>query len=574
MKDKRLQFLKFTLLFYLFTFLIFSVGAANAATLYFSPSSGNFTVGDILTTSVLVNTQSKAINNTDAVINFPAGLLEVVSVNKSNSIFSLWVEEPSFSNSAGTISFNGGLPTPGFNGTAGKIINAVFRVQNTGLATLLFSSGAVRANDGLGTDILQTKAQAQFNLISEERPVAPSIALGTPQAPRISSPTHPDSNKWYAKNSANIIWPTSADVTATRLLVGKISTAEPVVLYIPPIREKTVENLGDGVWYFHVQLKNDSGWGEATHFRFRIDTENPDHFDIKLAPRDDMTDPRVRFIFKASDKTSGIDHYEVQIDDQSSEIWHDDGTGIYQTSILKSGNHRLIAKAVDRAGNFLLNSIEFTVESLKSPVITDYPRQLQSGDPLVVRGSTYSDSKVTVWFQRERGDFMSFVVRSDQAGIFTFVTNERLLDGVYRIWAEVEDNRGARSEPSEKVVVIVQKPAYLRIGDFVVNLLSIVITIVALITLLLFISWYMWRKFSLLKKHLRKEVRDVELVLHKAFDLLKEDVRKQIKLVERTRTKRELTEEEEKIVEQLKKDLDSAEKFVEKEIQDIEKEVK
>ena len=121
---------------------------ASAATLYFSPSSGNFSVGNILTTSVLVNTQSQAINNSDAVINFPASLLEVVSVSKSGSVFSLWVEEPAFSNSAGTITFNGGLPTPGFNGTAGKIVNIVFRVKSAGSASLIFSSAAVRANDG------------------------------------------------------------------------------------------------------------------------------------------------------------------------------------------------------------------------------------------------------------------------------------------------------------------------------------------------------------------------------------------------------------------------------------------
>jgi len=85
----------------LFSFIlilfVFGVKTTNAATIYFSPSSGNFTVGNILTANVLVNTQGQAINNADAVINFPSGLLEVVSVNKSGSIFSLWVEEPAFS---------------------------------------------------------------------------------------------------------------------------------------------------------------------------------------------------------------------------------------------------------------------------------------------------------------------------------------------------------------------------------------------------------------------------------------------------------------------------------------------
>ena len=89
----------------------------QAATSYFSPSSGNFSVGNIFTVNVLVNTGGVAINNAEAVINFPSDLLEIVSVGKSGSIFSLWVEEPNFSNSAGVLSFNGA--NAGFYGYCG-----------------------------------------------------------------------------------------------------------------------------------------------------------------------------------------------------------------------------------------------------------------------------------------------------------------------------------------------------------------------------------------------------------------------------------------------------------------------
>src|SRR3989344_5685254 len=50
---------------------------AQAATSYFSPSSGNFSVGNIFTVNILVNTEGVAINNPEAVINFPVGLLEL-----------------------------------------------------------------------------------------------------------------------------------------------------------------------------------------------------------------------------------------------------------------------------------------------------------------------------------------------------------------------------------------------------------------------------------------------------------------------------------------------------------------
>lgn len=105
-------------------------------------------------------------------------------------------------------------------------------------------------------------------------------------------------------------------------------------------------------------------------------------------------------------------------------------------------------------------------------------------------------------------------------------------------------------------------------------MLSVAVPIIALIVLMLFVVWYGWHKFNLFKKRLRKEVGEAEQALHKAFNLLREEIQEQIKLLEKTRNKRGLTKEEQKILKQLKKDLDDAERFVGKELKDIEKEVK
>lgn len=555
-------------------FIILAPAGVNAATLYFSPSSGNYTVGNILSTSVLVNTQSQAINNADAVINFPASLLEVISLNKSGSLFTLWVEEPAFSNSAGVISFNGGLPTPGFNGSAGRLLNITFRVRNTGLASLVFPSGAVRANDGFGTDVLQTTSQAQFNLVSEERPVVSPPSLGTPQAPAVSSPTHPDSGKWYSKSTATFNWQVPSGVDAAKLLVGRIAIVEPAVLYIPPINQKIIEDLADGVWYFHVQLRNNVGWGTAAHFRFNIDTQNPERFDIKLSSEEDLLSPRVKFIFEASDRTSGIDHYEVQIDGKSpSEIWRDDGTHEYEAPPLDPGTHILVAKAVDRAGNSLSNSVEFTVKALDAPVIIEYSPELEIGDILVIKGKTYPDSEVTVWLQRENDSPATRVVKSDARGDFSFVFDTRLSEGVYKFWAQVKDKRGAQSSFTEKFNVAVRKTPIIRFGFWLIDFVSIVIILVALIVLLILIIWYSWHKFKTFKKRLEKEVFEVEHAVHKAFKALRSDIHDQLKRLEHAKTKRELTEEEEAVERTFRAHLDTAEKYIEKEIEDVEKEV-
>jgi len=569
-----------SLISFIFAAVMFAVlpVAASAATLSFSPSSGEYAVGKTLSVSVYVSSADQAMNAASGVISFPSDKLEVISLSKTGSIFTLWVQEPSFSNSAGTINFEGIVLNPGFTGSSGKAITITFRTKAAGNASLTFSSGSALANDGKGTNILTGMGNANFS-IGTIQPGAPEIVTpaeiaGTPEAPVISSLTHPDPNKWYAESSAKFNWNVPKDITAVRLLVGKIPNAIPTITYTTPINSKDIADLTDGIWYFSVRLKNSAGWGAVSHFRFQVDTAKPSSFNITEITRKDLTEPKASFIFDSKDEVSGIDHYEIQIDGGNAQIWNDDGTKTYTTTVLESGKHVLIAKAVDKAGNSLASSAEFVIESLNSPTITEYPKDLQSGEPLIVRGSTYSNSKVTIWLQKEKDDPKSFTVESDQDGKFAFTADEKLEDGTYRLWAEVVNARGAKSLPGEKITIAIAKPAILQVGSWAVNLLAVIIPLVALIFVLLFIVWYGWHKFSLLRKRIRKEVREVETTLHRAFDTLKEDIREQIKLLEKTRGRRQLTEEEDKIVKQLKKDLDTAEKFVKKEIEDIEKEVK
>jgi len=141
---------------------IFSLGfflplITNAASLSLLPSSSTISVGNIVSIKVSVNTDGIYINNAEANILFPKDILEVISITKSSSIFTLWVEEPSFTNINGKIIFNGGVPTPGFNGQNGLITTITFRAKKEGSASVLFTDGAVRANDGLGTNVLISK---------------------------------------------------------------------------------------------------------------------------------------------------------------------------------------------------------------------------------------------------------------------------------------------------------------------------------------------------------------------------------------------------------------------------------
>ena len=561
-------------------FLLLVAPSAEAASLYFSPFSGSYTVGQNFSTSIYVSSVEQTMNAASGVISFPQDKLEVTSLSKSGSIFSLWVQEPTFSNAAGTVNFEGIVLNPGFTGATGKAITINFRIKAAGVSILNFSSGSVLANDGKGTNILTSLGNAQFSLgyTSPSVPEAtmPSITLDTPAAPQISSPTHSDPNKWYSKNTAKFRWQVLSDAVASRLLYDKYPNSQPRVVYEPAISEKEITDLKDGVYYFHVQLKNNKGWGAISHFRFQIDTVPPEPFTITFIDTKETDNPQPTVLFDTTDTLSGINYYRIKIGEGdffaiAPEIVKGNP---YTLPLQLPGKRTILVQAFDKADNYSTTVEEFIIKPINPPIITDYPQKLQSGGILTVKGKSYPDSQVIIWLQKDKEETKGQSVKAAKDGNFVFISDEKMEDGVYKLWAEAIDKRGARSVPTEKFTITVEPAKLFQIGNWTVNLLAILVPIISLIIVLLLIILYGWYKSSLFKRRARKEIHEAESILHKAFDLLKEDIQDQIKLLEKTKTKRQLTEEEEKIMNQLKKDLEKAEKTIRKEIEDIEKEIK
>jgi hypothetical protein len=576
MNSKYYSGIKNAKIFFLFVsvLIFFSIASISfAESLIFAPASGSYTKGSYITVTVLVSSPDKIMNAASGVISFPTDLLSVTSISKSGSIVGFWAQDPSYSNSDGVINFEGVVLPPWYKGSSGKLLTITFKAKASGTANLSFSSGSVLAADGSGTDITSGLGSASFDISSAgEAPVTmqPAELSGVPSAPAITSDTHPDQTKWYTLSDADFSWMLTKDITGASILIGRNKIASPTVLYDPPISSKQVKNLDDGVWYFHAQLRNDNGWGDIGTYKIQIDTEKPTSFDIAEIKRSDLTDPSAKFTFNAVDKTSGIDHYEVQIDNNAVETWKDGGSHIYTASAQEDGTHTLLAKVFDKAGNFLANSVQFSVQGLEAPIITNYPTEIQSGDIITLSGtSKYSGAEADLFLQDEKGTVKNYTSKVDKDGNFTSIS-DRLKDGLYTAWVKIIDSRGATSLPSNKVTIAVRQSAIIKIGTWAVSLLAVMVPLLALIILLIFLLWYAWHKFFIIGDKLKKETREAEDALHKAFDLLKESVAEQVKILEKVKTKRQLTEEEEKINRQLKKDLEDAEAYIRKEIEDIE----
>lgn len=557
-----------------FAFLVSAPQFAHAATLYFSPSSGSHAIGTTLSVSVYISSADQAMNAASGVIVFPQDKLEVASLSKTGSIFSLWVQDPSFSNTLGTVNFEGIVLNPGFTGSSGKVITITFKAKAAGSASLTFSSGSVLANDGKGTNILTGMADANFS-IGAIGPRAPEIAVPS-EEPIIVSVTHPDENQWYSNNSPEFSWALPSDVTAVRLLYDKNPASVPTVTYSPAISEKKLEDLSDGTHYFHVRFKNNYGWGEITHRKILIDTVPPEPFNIIFDNQDDPTNPRPIFNFETTDSLSGIKYYNVifEYEDGTTTTTTTTPSDIksnpYQPLPLYPGRYKSIVRAFDKAENFSKASTEFEILPIEAPKITKIPISVGLGEALMVEGKAPENFTARVYIQKGEGEPIFEETKVGSDGKWKLIYDKALAKGDYLVWAQTENEKGALSYPTEKHSVEVGLPPFLKIGKIAVDYLTTMITLIILLIGAGVVIFYAWYRISMWRKRLRKETGEVRENVTRAFRALREEVEEQIEFLD---GKRGLNEDERKVRNKLKDALGISEEFIGKEIKDVEKEL-
>lgn len=163
-KNKKINYF-FSLIILLFG-IFFIPYNVSAATIKLSPSNGLYQVGDTIRVKVLISSDT-SVNAVAAKISYPTNLLTLSSISKSNSIISLWAQEPFYSNSEGLANFEGVI-LYGYTGDSGNIATLVFKAKATGTANLKFNSSSILANDGSGTEVLTSKNGSTLTIIKEK----------------------------------------------------------------------------------------------------------------------------------------------------------------------------------------------------------------------------------------------------------------------------------------------------------------------------------------------------------------------------------------------------------------------
>ena len=350
----RLQFL--ILVAYYLLLVAFPTGAAESS-LYLSPNSGTFYVGSTFDVSIFVNTGGEDINAIQADLKFDSKKLQIASPTAGKSFISVWISQPTYSNIEGTAFFQGGIPSPGINTSAGLVSTITFRVIAPGETTIYFlDSSRVLLDDGKGTDILTSTGRGVYTL-----------SIPPPEGPKVFSSTHPDQNEWYKNPNPTFSWEKEEGVTDFSYSLDFDSQGVPDSAPEGDFTSISFTDLEDGIWYFHIKAKKAGVWGGASHYLVQIDSTPPASFIPEITPsaRTSVSQPIVSFI--TTDALSGFDHFEIKIIDVSPDReekgvgFFVEATSPYKLPAFEPGKYMVIVRAFDKAGNWRDESVKIEI---------------------------------------------------------------------------------------------------------------------------------------------------------------------------------------------------------------------
>ncbi len=341
---------------------------AAAATLDLTPASGTYSAGQLFDVSVDVSSSDAAVNAAQATISFPPGTLNVEGVSEDGSIANLWVQQPSYSNTAGTVSFAAVTVNPGFTGPAGHLITITFRAEAPGNAEIAFVSGAALANDGKGTNILTGMNDAQATIAPAGGSSASSgpAPAGAGRPPLIVSVPAVNDRDWYNLDSITFSWTLPPGTTGVNYAISNDPGYQLLERPQAPVSSATynLSTFADGVWYFYASVDRGGSWSPVAERILRLDRTPPEPFVIvqqNAGPSAAASRPVFQWV--ATDNMSGIAYYRAKI---GSGDWFDPASieqdGLYVLPPQSTALSRtLTVRAYDNAGNYREEQAVFSV---------------------------------------------------------------------------------------------------------------------------------------------------------------------------------------------------------------------
>lgn len=567
---------------------------AGSAALSIAPATGSYAVGQTFTVSVNVNSGGGVgVNAADGKITFDPTALAAQSVSKDNSVFNLWVADPSFSNTDGSVSFSGGSNTA-YTGAAGDVFDVTFKALKAGSTTLTFASADALAADGQGTNVLGSQNGATFTIGGSSAPSAPATPAPKPAAASsgsgqssgggggsapsafttsvtISSPTHPDPTQWYDNADPNFTWTLTPDIAAVSTAFDQIPTTYPKKTSEGLISSKQYTNIGQGIWYFHARFEDALGnWSDPVNYTVQIDLTPPLPFTVNTQPGAGLSG-RTLLAFNATDTVSGVDHYVAIFDGGASTTipLSDVQNGIWTAPPLLPGRHLVAILAADKAGNTTEADAQFDIPGVAMPDITNFPATVIEETPIVVEGTADNGSNVTVDINDSNGKVVSEgKMVADETGHWLYAVEGGLTTGKYNLGVSMLTTQGAFVSSTDKLSIdVIPAPFMERFGW------ALMVFLLACIGGLLTFGFYKRKILNMQVTLAKRENEEAREKTKAVFEALREEVDDQINHMEggAAQAQGEVKLEPERVLDAMRNALVVSETTIQKEIDDVDK---
>lgn len=469
--------------FFATLFLFFLPGfGVRAATFSLVVASSTAAAGDTINVTVAVSSPEAGFNAAQAALKFPRDLLEVAALDRFGSIFNFWLEEPSFSNERGVVTFIGGS-SEGLVGKELAVLRIVFQTRGSGTADLVFSDGAITASDGSGTNILTAMRGVKIAVLPRQEIVdlSQSAALlgiraqqaqaaakaPLPPQPQVEIMPYTDPSRWYRVRRPLVAsWQLPPDVSGVAAELNQTAEFSPAAAE-GRIERKKFSLDAEGIWYLHVRFKNAAGWGPATHQSIRLDATPPVAISVSGGKKAG-SHPQPAITYSFGDLVSGISHYRISVDGGEPEVT----TKTHFTLPPQApGKHRVAIIAFDKAGNETTEELFLNVIPLPAPIILSAPHTVLLEDPIEIRGTALGKSSVNVVLKNSGGGVSATAtVQADNAGAWQTVLPGPSSEGNYFIEVIVQDQRGAQSEPVRLASIKARKNSFLNAASTIIGI--------------------------------------------------------------------------------------------------------
>lgn len=593
------KFLKLLLIF------IYTISLVNVSAADFFTTSNKTEVfeNEYFDVNVFVNADGTSINSAEGSLSFPTDILSVVSVTNVGSIFSIWVEQPTYSNSGGTISFNGGLPNPGFSGARGNIIKTTFKTKKPGTAVISFGAGNIYSNDGSGTDVLKRKSGVSVTVkpaivkpvvndeIKDEKTntISKPTEVNTekdseiiknnnnkdtnlPPIPEVSSNDILKDNEWFNVKDINLDWDVPSGVNAVQFSFGGKEGAIPTKIYSPAINFTKLVNVANGVSYFHIRFRNSAGWGEILHKKVMVDVIPPG----EITGSSNLNDKKlISLTVNSTDIHSGINKYEVYLDNNKiAEVKGESGKDIViDLPLLKTGLNKINIIAYDYAKNTVNKIIDLESPKPEPAQINISKKEVKIDEENSVLIKSYPDTDVIIFTKDENGNLEKINSKTDNTGLVNVSLNGFKTPGLKTVWVSLNNDCSEVCVLSEKITIEVLEKRLIYIPKAISGFIqkqstnSSIPWTIAIIFIILYLLTFRRNK----NRDIIQELNKAEVDVYKIFKVLKSDARKYKSMLKRNKI--DIVEKDQAIIENLEKDLDEAETYFTNRIEKIEREL-